>query len=115
MEFAKTGNGFLIGRPSLSDDELKGKMLIATNYAKKMAVDMRLIDSKYEDHPDNKVNVCAAKVAELYHASTQLKGTQIIFSDIGTPKPGEFNVYDACAVKAFFRLRNTVSTYQFYP
>jgi N12 class adenine-specific DNA methylase len=67
MQFAKTGDGTLIGRPPLSREEDKGRMLMATNYAKKMAADMRLIDEdKYEDHSQNKVNVCARKVAELY-------------------------------------------------
>jgi N12 class adenine-specific DNA methylase len=96
MEFAKTGDGKLIGRLPLTDEEDKGRMLIATNYAKKMAVDMRLIDPFiYADHPDNKVNVCARKVAELYHLSNEQNGTQIIFSDIGTPKVNAFNIYDA--------------------
>lgn len=96
MQFAKSGDATLIGRRQLSAKEDKGRMLIATNYAKKMAVDMRLIDpEKYRDHPDNKVNVCARNVAEIYHESSQHKGTQIIFSDIGTPKTDEFNVYDA--------------------
>ena len=31
----------------------KAKMLIATDYARKMALDMRMIDPNYEDHPDN--------------------------------------------------------------
>jgi len=96
MQFAKTGDGELIGRPRLTDEEDKGRMLIATNYAKKMAADMRLIDSgKYRDHPNNKVNVCARKVAEIYEQSKEYKSTQIIFCDIGTPKPDEFNIYDA--------------------
>lgn len=56
---------------------------------------MRLIDPDYEEHPDNKVNVCARKVAEVYNLSNEHKGTQIVFSDIGTPKPGVFNIYDA--------------------
>jgi len=96
MAFAKTGDGILIGRPPLTKEEDKGRMLIATNYAKKMAADMRLINPFiYEDHPNNKVNVCARKVAELYRLSDEKKGTQIIFSDIGTPKPDAFNIYDA--------------------
>jgi N12 class adenine-specific DNA methylase len=96
MAFAKTGNGELIGRMPLTKEEDKGRMLIATNYAKKMAADMRLINPFiYEDHPNNKVNVCARKVAELYKLSNEQKGTQIIFSDIGTPKPDAFNIYDA--------------------
>lgn len=95
MAFARTGNASLIGRPPLSPSEDKARMLIATNYAKKMAVDMRLVDDSYPDHPDNKVNVCARNVAELYRESTPHKGTQIIFCDIGTPNTSGFNLYDA--------------------
>lgn len=100
MAFAKTGDGELLGRPPLNDDEKKSKMLLATNYAKKMAVDMRLVDEGlYEDHPGNKVNVCARKVAEIYTESSVHRGTQIVFCDLGTPKAGAFNVYDALKEK----------------
>ncbi len=100
MAFAKTGDATLIGRRPLTEDEDKGRMLIATNYAKKMAADMRLIDPyKYDDHPSNKVSVCAKKASEIYAATTEHKGTQIIFSDIGTPKPDAFNLYDALKEK----------------
>ena len=100
MTFAKTGDAALIGRLPLTREEDKGRMLIATNYAKKMAADMRLINPfVYEDHPNNKVSVCARKVAELYHLSNEHKGTQIIFSDIGTPKPDAFNIYDTLKEK----------------
>ena len=96
MAFAKTGDGELIGRPPLTKEEDKGRMLIATNYAKKMAADMRLINPhQYEDHPNHKVNVCARKISELYQQSIEQRGTQIVFSDIGTPKPDAFNIYDA--------------------
>src|SRR4029079_11170612 len=88
MAFAKTGDGELIGRPPLTKEEDKGRMLIATNYAKKMAAVMRLINPiVYDDHPNCKVNVCARKVAELYQLSNEQRGSQIVFSDIGTPKP----------------------------
>lgn len=93
MAFARNGDATLIGRLPLTKEEDKGRMLIATNYAKKMATDMRLIDESYQDHPENKINICVRKVAELYQKSQDYLGTQIIFSDLGTPKPG-FNVYD---------------------
>ena len=51
MEFAKTGDATLLGRGKLSETEEKAKMLIATDYARKMALDMRMIDPEYEDHP----------------------------------------------------------------
>ncbi|WPU94801.1 helicase-related protein [Mucilaginibacter sabulilitoris] len=99
MQFAKSGDGTLIGRAPLSREEDFARMLIATNYAKKMSADMRLINPDYADHPDNKVNVCARKVAEIYEQSKSFRGTQIIFSDIGTPKAGQFNIYDALKAK----------------
>ncbi|HLP37761.1 helicase-related protein [Lacibacter sp.] len=100
MQFAKTGDGTLIGRAKLTDEEDKGRMLLATNYAKKMAVDMRLINDRvYSDHPDNKVNVCARKLAAIYHQTSSIKATQIVFSDIGTPKPDAFNIYHALKEK----------------
>lgn len=96
MQFAKTGDAAFIGRLPLSREEDKSRMLLATNYAKKMAADMRLIDPlTYGDDPGNKVNSCAAKVAFHYRESDLHKGTQIIFSDLGTPKPNAFNLYDA--------------------
>lgn len=99
MQFARTGDGTLIGREPLSSEEDKGRMLIATNYAKKMAVDMRLIDPTYADFVENTVNVCASRVAEIYHEASSHKGTQIIFCDIGTPKSIEFSIYGALKVK----------------
>lgn len=95
MEFARTGNALLIDRPPLTPSEDNARMLIATNYAKKMALDMRLIEGQYADHPNDKVNVCGRQVAEVYTESTPHKGTQIIFCDLGTPSSKGFNVYQA--------------------
>ncbi|QJD95940.1 DNA methylase [Mucilaginibacter robiniae] len=100
MQFAKSGDATLLGRRPLTPEEDKGRMLIATNYAKKMAVDMRLVNEHaFDDHPQSKVSVCARQVAEIYHQSTRHRGTQIVFSDIGTPRPDGFNVYDALRQK----------------
>ncbi|MEP7372321.1 MAG: helicase-related protein [Chitinophagaceae bacterium] len=106
MEFAKTGDATLIGRRPLTEEEDKGRMLIATNEAKKMAADMRLINSeKYGDDPGNKVSACAHKVSEIYYGTTEYRGTQIIFSDIGTPKPDAFNIYDALKAKLIYEYK----------
>ncbi|EKU88730.1 N-6 DNA methylase [Bacteroides oleiciplenus] len=94
MEFARTGDATILGREKLSDSEEKAKMLIATDYARKMALDMRMIaPDKYEDHPDNKASHCARKIAEYYHKFDAQKGTQFVFSDLGTYHAGEWNVY----------------------
>jgi len=91
VKFAQTGNAELLGRPPLSDSEQKAKMLIATDYARKMSLDMRMISREYEDHVDNKASHCAAKISEYYHKHNVQKGTQFVFTDLGTYKPGEWN------------------------
>jgi N12 class adenine-specific DNA methylase len=93
MEFAKTGNAELLGRPKLSASEEKAKMLIATDYARKMSLDMRMVSGKYNDHPDNKASHCAANIAKYHNRYNAQKGAQFVFSDLGTYKPGEWNVY----------------------
>jgi hypothetical protein len=93
MDFAKTGNAELLGRPPLSQSEEKAKMLIATDYARKMSLDMRMVSGRYEDHTDNKASHCAANIAKYYNQYNAQKGTQFVFSDLGTYKPGEWNVY----------------------
>lgn len=93
MEFAKTGDATILGRLPLSETEEKAKMLIATDYARKMALDMRMIDPTCEDHPDNKASHCAKMIADYYKRYDNHKGTQFVFSDLGTFRPGEWNVY----------------------
>jgi hypothetical protein len=96
IEFAKNGDATLLGRTELTPQEQNAKMLIATDYARKMSLDMRMIDKeKYEDHIDSKASHCAMKIAEYYkkYDDHKVKGTQFVFSDLGTYKPGEWNVY----------------------
>ena len=94
VTFAKSGNATVLGRPPLSRREEKAKMLIATNYARKMSLDMRLIDEdKYDDHIDNKATHCAALINQYYQKYDEHKGTQFVFSDLGTYKPGQWNTY----------------------
>ena len=93
MKFAENGDATILGRAPLSDTEEKAKMLIATDYARKMALDMRMIDPSYEDDPNNKASHCARMIAEYYQKYDAQKGTQFVFSDLGTYKPGEWNVY----------------------
>ena len=88
MQFAKSGDATILGRLPLSETEEKAKMLIATDYARKMALDMRMIDPNYEDHPDNKASHCAKMIAEYYRKYDAQKGTQFVFSDLGTYQPG---------------------------
>ena len=93
MKFAESGDATILGRAPLSDTEEKAKMLIATDYARKMALDLRLVDPSYGDDPNNKASHCAKMIAEYYRRYDAHKGTQFVFSDLGTYKPGEWNVY----------------------
>ena len=93
MAFAQNGDATLLGRPELSSREQKAKMLIATDYARKMSLDMRMVSPHYDDHIDNKASHCAANIARYYRKHHEQKGTQFVFSDLGTYKPGEWSVY----------------------
>ena len=95
VQFAKSGDATLLGRLPLSEREEKAKMLIATDYARKMSLDMRMIDPElYSDHVDNKASHCARMIAGYYRRFEAYKGTQFVFSDTGTYKPGAgWNVY----------------------
>ncbi len=93
MKFAESGDATILGRPPLSETEEKAKMLIATDYARKMALDMRMIDPEYGDDPNNKASHCARMIAEYYRKYDAQRGTQFVFSDLSTYKPGEWNVY----------------------
>lgn len=65
-----------------------------TDYARKMSLDLRMIsEEQYSDHIDNKASHCAKMLADYYQKFDVQKGTQFVFSDLGTYKPGEWNVY----------------------
>ena len=93
MKFAESGDATILGRAPLSETEEKAKMLIATDYARKMALDMRMIDPEYGDDPNNKASHCARMIAEYYRKYDAQRGTQFVFSDLSTYKPGEWNFY----------------------
>ena len=94
VSFAKSGEWADLGLDMPEPDNLdKAKMLIATNVARKMALDMRLLGEKFSDDPGNKASICARTVYEYYMRSNANRGTQFIFSDLSTYKPGEWNIY----------------------
>lgn len=95
MQFAKTGDFSLIGMDCVSDKQRFAKMLYATDLARKMSLDMRLIDPMYGDHPNNKASRCAELIKEYYDRYNSVKGTQMVFSDLSTWQGtnGPWNVY----------------------
>ena len=96
MEFAKTGDFSLIGIDHPTKQQENAKMLYATDLARKMSLDMRLIDPMYGDHPNNKVSRCAEKINAWYRAFDEMKGTQLVFSDLSTWQgKSQWSVYGA--------------------
>lgn len=69
-------------------------MLKITNEARLLGTDPRLIDLAAENSPDSKINKCIDNVFEEYKKSQDIKGTQIVFCDVGTPNSdGRFSIY----------------------
>lgn len=95
VSFANSGNWTDLALHQPEPDNLdKAKMLIATDIARKMALDMRMLDpERFEDDPANKASQCAAKIFEYYTRFNEQKGTQFCFSDLSTYKPNDWNIY----------------------
>lgn len=50
------------------------------------ALDIRFVDTDPEADPQGKVAKAADHIAELWESTREHKGTQLVFSDLGTPK-----------------------------
>ncbi len=61
-------------------------MLKVTSDGRKLALDQRIINPLLPDDPGSKVNACVNNVFQIWKDSTPQKGTQLIFSDLSTPK-----------------------------
>ena len=95
VSFAHSGEWEDLGLDIPEPDNLdKAKMLIATNVARKMALDMRLLGDKFRDDENNKASICARTIYDYYVRSNANRGTQFVFSDLSTYKPGEWNIYN---------------------
>ena len=94
VSFARSGEWEDLGLDIPEPDNLdKAKMLIATNVARKMSLDMRLLGDRFSDDAGNKASICARTVYDYYVRSNANRGTQFIFSDLSTYKPNEWNIY----------------------
>lgn len=81
----------------------KDNILCVLGDARRGALDVRtLYPALPEDVGGAKIGEVAAKVAEIYMATTADRGAQAIFLDMGTPKPvsaGSFSAYDALTAR----------------
>ena len=75
-------------------------MLRITSDGRKLALDQRLQNPLLPDDPDSKVNTCVKNLFQVWRESEEIRGTQLVFCDLSTPKgDGKFNVYDDIRTK----------------
>ncbi len=81
-------------------DPREDNMLRITSDGRKLALDQRLQNPLLPDDPDSKVNACVKNIVREWRDSAEIRGTQLVFSDLSTPKgDGKFNVYDDIKTK----------------
>lgn len=94
-KFAERGDWDVLGLPdTLKSANLdKSLMLVATNLARKIALDPRLLDQDlFHDDPNNKAHRCARNIYENYMEFNEQKGTQFVFTDLSSYDPKKWNV-----------------------
>ena len=64
-------------------------MLKITGDGRKVGLDPRLVDPTLEDNPNTKLNQCVNNVFQIWQDTAADKLTQIIFCDLGVPKPNQ--------------------------
>ena len=67
-------------------DPHEDNMLKVTSDGKKLALDIRCFDPFLKDEHCGKLDMCADNAAKVYAETTALRGTQLIFCDLSTPK-----------------------------
>lgn len=72
-------------------------MLTATNLARQVALDPRLLDDckTFGDEMGNKVRRCAENIYRIYLETNEHKGTQFVFSDTSTYDTSKWNMQSA--------------------
>ena len=61
-------------------------MLKVTSDGKKLALDVRCFDPFLKDEGSGKLDECADNAAKVYEETNAIRGTQLIFCDLSTPK-----------------------------
>lgn len=65
---------------------LPDNMLAVMTDARKIALDMRIQDQRFEDFAGSKINLAASNIAQIYNKTAGNKGVQLVFLDLSTPK-----------------------------
>lgn len=87
-ELIKSSQPIVVNKEAHDEDSDKGldNMLVVINDGRNVALDPRIINDELADFADSKVNRCISNVIKIYNESADIKGTQIVFCDLSTPK-----------------------------
>ncbi|HEV2330646.1 MAG TPA: DEAD/DEAH box helicase family protein, partial [Verrucomicrobiae bacterium] len=80
-ELVKRAEAIRSGHVPPEDDN----MLKITTEGRKAALDLRVLNARAKEHPDNKVNLAANKIFEIWKETTAQRSTQLVFCDLSTP------------------------------
>ena len=69
-------------------------MLKITGEGRKAALDMRLVDPGAKPEQETKIDLAVSRIINIWNATQNERSTQLVFSDLSTPDPERFNVYD---------------------
>ena len=67
-------------------DPSRDNMLKITSDGRKLELDQRIVNPLLPDDPGSKVNACVANVFQVWQDSAGIKGAQLVFCDLSTPK-----------------------------
>ncbi len=80
-------------------DPAVDNMLKITGEGRKAALDMRLVGSVGESCVETKVDRAVSRIVGMWDATKAARSTQLVFSDLSTPDPDKFNVYEEIRTK----------------
>ena len=75
-------------------DPAVDNMLKITGEGRKAALDMRLVDPTTAPPEETKTDLAVTRIVKIWRATQSERCTQLIFSDLSTPDPQRFNIYD---------------------
>jgi N12 class adenine-specific DNA methylase len=75
-------------------DPAVDNMLKITGEGRKAALDMRLVDPAAQSEVETKTDRAVSRIVGVWKASEKERCTQLVFSDLSTPNPERFNVYE---------------------
>lgn len=62
--------------------ELSHIPLLIYGMSRKVTIDPRLLDHRFPDDPNSKLNICSRKILDKYREYNSIRGTQIVFCDL---------------------------------